>query len=602
MSMPDVRKLETLRAQARSLPDEPGIYRFFSGTNKLLYIGKARSLRRRASSYFGRTDSASPRVRMMCARIARLEFTVTPTEGDALVLEHDQIKQLKPLYNVLFRDDKSYPYLRISSHAHPRISFHRGKPRDDCYGPFPSSWAVRESIRVLQRAFKLRTCADSMFNNRSRPCLLHQIGRCSAPCVGRVDVAQYAADVNAAQRFLRGRATEVSDELTARMEQAALAQDYEQAASLRDSINALAEIRHRSAVTGGAANADFIGLHTGEHGSAVRLTAVRDGHLVGEIDSFPENAEGVTADELLAAFVAQHYARQRPPERVVARCALHGGMLARLAGSAGGKFVTSPRGAERDRIELCERNAAAALARRSHDSAAACSRMARLAAKLNVARLERMECFDISHTMGEAAMAACTVCIAGKMDPSRYRRYRLRTAAGGDDCAGLRETLARRYRNARAEPSCLPDLVIVDGGTAQVGAAVRTLQELGAAQQAVLGIAKGAARRPGTETLITGEGEILELQPTDPAFLLLLQARDEAHRFALAGHRRRRDKSRRSSVLDTVEGIGPGRKKSLLGEFGGLGGLRNASVSDLARIRGVGEELARRIYQALRTT
>ena len=592
-------RLAGLRASARGLPNAAGVYRFFDCAGDLLYVGKARSLRKRVASYFASSASLAPRTSLMVARIRRVEITLTPTEGDALILENDQIKTLKPEFNVLFRDDKSYPYLRLSGGSYPRLLFYRGPPDGDCYGPFSSSWAVRESMRVLQRTFRLRTCSDRNFKNRSRPCLLHQIGRCSAPCVGKIAAADYAADVATARRFLNGQATAVTVELGQRMEAAAEVQDYERAAALRDSINALAEVRHRSVVAGGAVNADFIGLHCGVHGSMVHLAAVRGGRLVAEIDYFPDNAELSSPSGLIAAFVAQHYGRHRPPARVVLRCPHKPTALALLAHAPKTKFIVVPRGDDRERILLCERSAAAALARRCQAGAASTTRLKRLADRLGLDQLDHMECFDVSHCMGEAAMAACVVCVEGLMDKSRYRRYRLRLTAAGDDYAGIREALARRYRNASADPAALPDMIVVDGGAGQVVVARETLSALGAPDQAILGIAKGAGRRPGTETLLDRDRRVIELAPTDPAFHLLQLMRDEAHRFALAGQRRRRDKARRSSVLDVVDGIGLTRRRALLHSFGGLAGLRRASIRDLTKVAGIGVELAERIYRTV---
>ncbi len=592
---------ERLRRAARRLDDAPGTYRFYDAGGALLYVGKAKSLRKRVGSYFGAAAQKQPRTRLMAGRIDRIDVTVTPTEADALVLEHEQINSLKPRYNVYFRDDKSYPYLRITDHRYPRVASHRGKPDGGCHGPYPSAWAVGESVRVLQQAFRIRTCKDSDFATRTRPCLLHQIGRCSAPCVGLIGEKEYGADVDRARRFVRGGDGEVVAELTARMEEASGRRDYEEAARFRDSIKALADIRHESAVTGGAPEADFIGLHAGDGGVAVRLVAVRGGRCVGEIDFFPENADGVSADEVLGSFVAQHYRRHRLPARVVARCGLEPAALERLAGGGKARFVTRPQGGERKRVELACENAAAALRRRDLAAGEAAATLERLAGLLEIPPPARIDCIDVSHSMGEEAVASCVVCAGGVMDKRLYRRYRLRKAPGGDDYAGIRETVSRRYRGAGEDPSVLPGLVVIDGGAGQVSAVNEALDSLQAGQTPVLGIAKGPERKPGAETLITGHGEILEVPPADAAFRLLQRMRDEAHRFALAGHRRRRDRKRRASALEEIEGIGPSKRRALVNEFGGLQGLKRASVSDLSRIRGVGGELARRIYRALHT-
>lgn len=589
----------SVAAQARHLPRTPGIYRFYAADGTLLYVGKASSLRTRVASYLRQTARQSPRTQQLVSVLARLEFTVTPSEGDALILEQEQIKTLKPRYNVLFRDDKSYPYLRLSAHRIPRLALHRGTPGRDCHGPFPSSWAVRESIRVLQRVFRLRTCTDSTFANRVRPCLLHQIGQCSAPCTEHPDARDYAADVTAARQFLAGNDSQVSHHLTTRMEAAAVRQDYEQAAHFRDSIDALATIRHASAVTGGAREADFIGIYRGAGGVAVRLAAVRGGCLAGEFDYFPTNAVGADTDEVLAAFLPHHYGRHRRPARIVVRSATKVATLSLLLGSPPATVITRPRGNERERLAMVTANAEQALLSRVDNATLAGAAAAELAVAVATPRLDWVDCFDISHSMGEATMAACVVCRAGIMVPSEYRRFHLRRTVAGDDYAGMREVLGRRYRHAATDPQGLPDMVVVDGGAGQVGVAVTTLAGLGLAGVPVLGIAKGPTRKPGLEELLTGDGEVLALPSSAPAFRLVQRMRDEAHRFALAAHRRRRDRQRRRSVLEDIEGIGPQIRRRLVNEFGGLQGVKRASSRDLSRINGVGSELARRIYTAL---
>ena len=587
---------QPLLAKAASLPDRPGVYRFFDRAGTLLYVGKAKSLRRRVRTYFGKRARLGPRVAMMVSEIDRLETTITPTEDDALLLESDQIKSLQPRYNILFRDDATYPYLRISAHRYPRLSFYRGRPGADCFGPFPSVWTVRESIRLLQRAFRLRTCSDAMLANRSRPCMLHQIGRCSAPCVGLIDERQYAADAAAAAAFMRGDSSAVSADLAAQMEQASSKRDYERAARLRDSINALAGVRHRSAVSGGAEHADFIGACRDDSGCALRLAAVRGGRMVGEIDFFASASGDVSPADLICAFVGQHYGRHRPPPRVVVmKCGLSASALAGLVESGGVRFIVAPRGDELERVRLCCANAAAALADRAGGGRA----LQLLARRIGGGAIGRIDCFDVSHSMGEKAVASCVTCIDGRMEKRLYRRMRLAAASGGDDYAGMREAVCRRYRQAGSNPGVLPDLVVVDGGAGQVRAAVAALASVGAGDCRVLGIAKGPDRRPGCETLVDGAGLVIEMAPTDQAMHLLQRVRDEAHRFALAYHRNRRDRDRRGSLLDRVEGVGPKLRRAILNEFGGLQGLRRAGVRDLTRIKGVGAELARRIYLAL---
>ena len=587
---------------AKGLEDAPGVYRFYDRAGMLLYVGKAQSLKKRVASYFGAAAQRQPRLRTMVPMIDRIEVSITPTEGDALVLEHEQINTLKPRYNVLFRDDKSYPYLRLSAHRFPRMSSYRGKPSDDCFGPFPSAWAVGESIRVFQQVFRLRTCTDTDFATRKRPCLLHQIGRCSAPCVGLVGEREYAKDAETAKEFIQNGGKKVVEGLTERMSEAARRQDYEEAARHRDSIKALAHIRHVSAVSGGAPEADFIGCHVGEEGAAVRLVAIRGGMCVGELDFFPENADDAKQDELLGSFISQHYARHKLPARIVTRSNIDPGTLRRLAGGkAKVSVITRPQGAERERVDLACVNARAALVRKAQAAGANSAALNRIGEYLGLPGLSKVDCFDVSHSMGEEAVASCVVCIGGSMKSSQYRRYRLRKAKAGDDYAGIKEAISRRYRNAAKDPVALPGMILVDGGTGQVSAVMEALAGVDAPVVPVLGIAKGPDRKPGAETLVSGHGELLEIPPADLAFRLLQRMRDEAHRFALAGHRKRRDKKRRVSVLAAVEGIGPAKQKALINGFGGLQGLKRASIADLSRINGVGQELASRIYRALHT-
>ena len=593
-------RLAALKKQLADVAGGAGVYRFYGDGGELLYVGKAKSLPKRVKTYFSAASLNSNRIGWMVRQIARLEVTYTPTESDALLLEQEQIKSLEPKFNVLFRDDSTYPYLKISRHAAPRLSYYRGRATDECFGPYPNVPAVKESIMVLQRVFRLRTCTDANYAARRRPCLLHQIKRCSAPCVGRISPEDYARDVREARRFVSGGSSAVSKEIARQMEEAAAAEDFEKAAALRDQLKALADIRHVSAVTGGAANADYIAIHQGPGGACARLAAVRGGRLVSELDYFPQPTRlAPEREEVLASFVAHHYRRHPAPPRVVAASATPAAQLALLAGAAETRFVTRPAGAERERLAMAEANAAEALRRRATASGAREAAFARLAEALELPKLARVDCIDVSHSMGEAAQAACVVCVGGAMDKDSYRRYGLRATPRGDDYAGVREAVRRRYRDARRSPAVLPDLLVIDGGAGQVASAAAALGEVTGAAVPLLGIAKGAERRPGAETMVKGDGGILRLPPTGEAFRLLQHIRDEAHRFAIAGHRRLLAKRRHASALEMVEGVGPATRRSLINEFGGLQGLKQASVKDLARVRGVGPELAGRIYRTL---
>ncbi len=589
-----------LRAQLKDLADAPGVYRFYGADDALLYVGKAKSLPKRVRTYFSAATLASPRLGWMVRQIARFEVTCTPSENDALLLEQEQIKALEPKFNVLFRDDSTYPYLKLSKHRVPRLSYYRGPATDECFGPYPNVPAVKESIKVLQRVFQLRTCTDANYAARTRPCLLHQIKRCSAPCVGLVSTERYARDVREARRFVAGDSSSVSKDLARQMEAAAAKEDFEQAAALRDQLKSLADIRRVSAVTGGADNADYVAVHLEGAGAGVRLVSVRNGLLVSELDYHPQPTRlAPEPDEVLAAFLAHHYQRHPAPARVIVRSAMPAAQLQRLAGAERTKFITRPSGAERERLTMAASNAAAALQRRGQAQAARYEAFARLASCANLTDLARIDCLDVSHSMGEAAQAACVVCVGGAMDKASYRRYSLRSTKRGDDYGGLREAIRRRYRDARKRPAVLPGLLVIDGGTGQLSSAAAALAEVTDAEVPLLGIAKGAARKPGTETLLLGTGEELRLAPTDAAFRLLQHMRDEAHRFAIAGHRRLLARKRRASVLELVEGVGPATRRNLLNEFGGLQGLKRASLHELARARGVGTELAERIYRSL---
>lgn len=585
--------MSKLATQAKALPKAPGVYRFYSGKDELLYVGKATSLRARVQTYFQANAAKVPRNRLMVPRIARLEVTVTPTDNDALLLEQEQIKGLRPRYNVLFRDDKTYPYLRISKHEFPRLCFHRGKPQDDCHGPFANGWSVRESIRVLQKVFRLRTCTDSNFAHRSRPCLLHQIGQCSAPCVKHPDANNYAADVVAARNFLAGKDKQITADLTTKMETAATNEEFEEAARLRDSINALAHIRQLSAVSGGTAEADFVAIFQGELGAAVRLAAVRGGQLVSEIDFFPRNAATATSDEILTAFCTHHYGVHKVPKKVVVHTQLAPSVLKVILGNEV-KVISQPQKHDKERLQMVLRNAEQALLTHGNSGRSAHEALSQLGDQLGIAAPATIDCFDVSHSFGEAAVAAAVVCVDGVMIPQQYRRYNLRNTAAGDDYAGLVEALTRRYR----DNTQVPDLLLIDGGIGQVNAVATALAKQ-PLQPTILGIAKGAGRKPGAETLLTADGEVLQLKKHSPAFLLLQRIRDEAHRFAITSHRKSRDKKRRSSTLEEIDGVGPARRRQLINAFGGLTGLKKASPRDLSRIDGVGPELARRIYQAL---
>ncbi len=580
-------------------------------TGKVLYVGKARDLRKRVGSYFSK--GVGPRTAHMLERVAAIDTTTTRSEAEALLLENNLIKQLAPRYNILFRDDKSYPYLKFSAHAFPRVAYFRGAPdrRAQYFGPYPNAWAVKDSIRVLQKVFRLRTCEDTVFGNRSRPCLLHQIGRCSAPCVGLIRVEEYAADVDRAVRFLRGQAGELTVELEEKMERLAGELRFEEAAAVRDQLGSLSRVLHQQAVetTGGDTDADVIAVAI-DHGLAcVNLAMVRGGRHLGDRPFFPvRQAEDAGEAEVLEAFVSQHYADLSAPPVLIVNAELDADELAPMIRAAGGRLqiLRQPQGQRRRWLEMAEANARLALARRLAEEG---SQQGRTRALIDALGLEapegdparvRVECFDVSHTMGEATQAACVVYHDHAMQPAEYRRFNIDDVAPGDDYAAMRQALMRRYQRIARGEGALPSLVLIDGGAGQVEVARQAFDELGLDAGILVGVAKGPERRVGLEELVFADGRPpRSLGRESQALLLIAQIRDEAHRFAITGMRARRARARSTSQLEDMEGIGPKRRQRLLARFGGLRGLMAASVEDIARVDGVSRKLAERIYAQL---
>jgi excinuclease ABC subunit C len=594
------------KAFLAGLPNLPGVYRFLNAAGEVIYVGKARELRKRVSSYFQKTP-ASPRTALMVQQVAGAETTVTRTEAEALLLEANLIKTLQPRYNVLFRDDKSYGYILVTSHRFPQIRFYRGaqeKP-NRYFGPFPSAWAVRETIGHLQKIFRLRTCDDTVFSHRSRPCLLAQIHRCSAPCVGQIAEEDYRRDVGHAAQFLEGREDEVVAELTRKMEAASERQDYEAAARFRDEIRMLQRILSGQAVEAlGARDADVVAAVEKDGAWCVTLAMVRGGRHLGDRSFFPQNAAGSDAATVVGAFLAQHYAVQPVPARVVADAVEDAPALAEVLEAVAGRAVTvltRPQGEARLWLEMARKNAALALASRLSAQATQEARGAALTEFLGAASpVARIECFDVSHTMGEATVASCVVYDRGGMQPSEYRRFNVKDVAAGDDYGAMRYALEARYRKLAEGEGKSPDLVLIDGGIGQLNAARAVMQDLGLADIAMVGVAKGEERKPGLEQLfVAGEEGARRLPPDHPALHLVQQVRDEAHRFAITGHRARRGKARTASRLEDIGAVGPKRRQKLLAHFGGLQGVVAASVEDLQRVEGISRKLAQRIYDEL---
>lgn len=597
------------KAFVSGLPHLPGVYRMLGAAGEVLYVGKARDLKKRVASYFNRPAALSPRIRMMVGQVAAIEVTASRSEGEALLLENNLIKSLAPRYNILFRDDKSYPYLVMSRHAFPRLGFHRGvRERGVRYfGPFPHAGAVREAIQLLQRVFRLRTCEDSVYENRARPCLLHQIRRCTAPCTGLISAPAYAEDVRHAALFLEGREDDVIQVLTGRMEAASAGQHYEEAAAFRDQIRALSRVQARQYVESErGVEADVVACVTLAGAACVNLVMIRGGRHIGDRSFFPQHADGASPAEVLAAFLEQHYLESPAPRLILTsddpgREAVAEALAGTTAGEA--QVLAPVQGERRVWVDMARRNAELALGHRELSRASQDARLVALREALGLPEdVRRIECFDVSHTMGEAAVAACVVYEHPEMEKSDYRRFNLRDITPGDDYAGMRQALARRYARASDVEAGgkIPDLVLIDGGRGQVGAARAALADLGLNDVTVVGVSKGPERKAGLEELIVEAGsEARRLPAQHPGLHLVQQIRDEAHRFAIVGHRARRGRARITSSLEEIPGIGDKRRQRLLAHFGGLRGVQSAAVDEIAQVEGISHTIAERIYRRL---
>jgi len=642
---------ERVLAEVAALPSLPGVYRYFDAQGNVLYVGKARNLKKRVSSYFQK-DHGGTRIGVMVGRIARLETTVVRTEAEALLLENNLIKTLNPRFNILFRDDKSYPYLKLQRHPFPRIAYYRGAVdrKHTYFGPYPGAWAVKETILLLQKAFRLRTCEDTVYANRSRPCLLYQIRRCSGPCVGLISAEDYQRDVSHAERFLLGATDEVIGTLQTQMMAYADALEFERAAEVRNQIAALSRVLHQqtmdesSLTAGGERDVDVLAVRVQGGRACVNLAMVRGGRHLGDRAYFPahvEDASALTEDEaeerqaaltveqqVLEAFIAQHYLGVAPPALLVLSCPVSPDLLAALSEQTGSRIAAQhqPREQRKVWLEMAEKGAQIALARLLAEEGSQRERTRALVEALDLVVEDmdalRIECFDISHTAGEATQASCVVYENHGMRPADYRRFNIEGITGGDDYAAMRQVLTRRYAKvAEARTAAqaagqmaadaantvlpkvlrLPDLVLVDGGRGQVAMAREVFESLGLDLSLIVGVEKGEGRKVGLEELVFADGrEKVYLGHDSAALMLVAQIRDEAHRFAITGMRAKRASVRTGgSKLEDIAGVGPKKRAKLLQRFGGIRGVTAASVDDLCTVEGISHDLAETIYRAL---
>lgn len=588
----------------RSLTQGPGVYRMLNADGNVMYVGKAKNLRRRVSSYF--TRASNRRIASMVAQIRDIEIAATHTESEALLLENNLIKEHRPRYNVLLRDDKSYPFLFLSDEEFPRLSFHRGarKAKGNYYGPYPSSGAVRETLQLLQKLFPVRQCEDSYYRNRSRPCLQYQIERCTAPCVGFVTPEAYSQDVRDTALFLKGQAQEVVERWVEKMEVASERLEFEEAARLRDQISALRAVQEKQYVSGERGDLDIVAVASEGGVASVQLFYVRHGRNLGNKSIFPRSGDGAEPSEIISAFIAQYYLGKAVPAQILVsvepddKAVLEESLS--LQADRKVSIQSRPRGERARWLKMAQDNATLALASRLASAGSTRLRLAALQKALDLPEPpQRMECFDISHTQGDQTVASCVVFVDGAASKADYRRFNIRGITPGDDYAAMRQALERRYKRVLAGEGKLPDILLIDGGQGQLSVAADIIGDLGVADVLLLGVAKGPDRRPGMEQLfLLGRQQALILPPDSQALHLVQQIRDEAHRFAITGHRQRRGKAKTRSVLEDISGIGPKRRTRLLKQFGGLQGLSRAGIEDISTVEGISEKLAQEIYAA----
>lgn len=592
-----------LKKEIKKFPNLPGIYRMINGKKEIIYIGKAKDIKKRVTSYFGKNHS-SPRTKMMVSNIDSIEFTVTNTEAEALILENNLIRNHLPRYNVIFRDDKSYPYLKISGDQFPRISFHRGlqKKGQNYFGPFPNSPAVRDSIKLLQKVFLLRTCENSVFKNRSRPCMEHQIQRCSAPCVNLISEEDYKEDINQAMMFLNGKDTKVINNLSEKMTNYAEKNEFERAAVFRDRIQSLRQVRLKQFVSDFSENdADIIAIEEKEGVFCVNLVMIRNSKHLGDKSFFPKGAIDSQDKNILEIFIAQYYNEKSPPPVVIIEKKVNKSLLEKffeLKNYKKIKIITRLTNEKRMWMEMAKKNALINISQQSNEKMSFQNKIEAFTKLLNIkSSKNRIECFDVSHMMGEGTVASCVVFDKNGIQKKDYRRYNIKNNKPGDDYGAMREVLERRYTKMISTEAIKPDVILIDGGKGQLGIAKKVMFELGLEDIILVGVTKGEKRKSGDETLHMDNGEIIEnIDVNNVGFQLIIQIRDEAHRFAITGHRARRKKSRFTSSLEEIEGIGQTKRRNLLIYFGGIQGIKDANIPELLLVDGINVKLAENIY------
>ncbi|BEM32494.1 excinuclease ABC subunit UvrC [Serratia marcescens] len=602
------------KAFLSTVTSQPGVYRMYDATGTVIYVGKAKDLKKRLASYF-RQQVSSRKTETLVKNIAQIDVTVTHTETEALLLEHNYIKLYQPRYNVLLRDDKSYPLIFLSADTHPRLAVHRGAKhaKGEYFGPFPNSYAVRETLALLQKLFPIRQCENSVYRNRSRPCLQYQIGRCLGPCVaGLVSEEEYQQQVDYVRLFLSGKDQQVLHQLIARMEEASKLLNFEEAARIRDQIQAVRRVTERQFVSGDSDDLDVIGVAFDAGMACLHVLFIRQGKVLGSRSYFPKVPGGTDMSEVVQTFVGQFYlqgsqARTLPGEILLDFNLPEKELLAESLSELAGRKIqiqSKPRGDRARYLKLARTNAATALTTKLSQQSTIHQRLAELTKVLNLTEINRMECFDISHTMGEQTVASCVVFDGNGPVRSEYRRYNISGITPGDDYAAMTQVLKRRYGKALEEKK-IPDVIFIDGGKGQLGMAIEVFKSLNVtwdkSKPLLIGIAKGADRKAGLETLFfVPEGEGISLPPDSPALHVIQHIRDDSHNHAITGHRQRRAKVRNTSALELIEGVGPKRRQVLLKYMGGLQPLLNASVEEIAKVPGISQALAEKIYNALK--